>query len=99
LQELQGEADLFEQLIIKLTLYSYKYQKYSSSQIRIVWKLVPLDTAMTLLGSPWLGHQHSVYIIFFSHLIKILSSKLLNLKINLITAIFLIKDSNRHVDF
>jgi hypothetical protein len=43
-QELQGEADLFEQLIIKLTLYSYKYQKRSSSQIRIAWKLVPLDS-------------------------------------------------------
>ncbi len=53
-QELQGEADLFEQLIIKLTLYSYKKQKHSSSQIRIAWKLVH----WTLL---W---QHSVHIIF-----------------------------------
>ncbi len=46
-QELQGEADLFEELIIKLTLYSYKYQKHPSGQIIIAWKLVPLDTAMT----------------------------------------------------
>ncbi len=49
-QEMQGEADLFEQLIIKLTLYSYEYRKHSSSRIRIVWKLVPLDTAMSTVG-------------------------------------------------